>query len=137
MYNEVILVGYATKIESKYAQNSGLAVTSFLLTTTEKFTRNQQIMTRSEHHRVSAFGSVAESTHPEEGNVVFVSGRLRTRKYTDREGRDRYITEVTANRVVVLFPPQDIIDGVPIPKHWTPPETDEPPRPTEVDEVPF
>ena len=105
MFNECMLVGTASRYDKKYTQN-GLAILSFTLETTESYVKDGEQVNRTEHHRVVAFGNRAEIALPEQA-LVFVSGKIRTRKYNDRDGQERYITEITANRIVDLSKPQE------------------------------
>jgi single-strand DNA-binding protein len=59
---------------------------------------------QTEWHRVVFFGRLAEiaGEYLKKGSPVYVEGRLRTRKWTDKEGHDRYSTEVTADNMQLL-----------------------------------
>ena len=106
MFNEVILAGrISSEVSLKYSQG-GLAILSFSLETKNSYTNKEgNRVDTSEHHRIVAFGSVAD-VELYKGDMVFVSGRIKSRKYTDREGNEKYITEINANRLVNLLQEQ-------------------------------
>lgn len=154
MFNECMLVGTASHFDKKYTQN-GLAILSFMLETTESYVKDGEQVNRSEHHRVVAFGNRAEIELFAPA-LVFVSGKIRTRKYNDRDGQERYITEIAANRIVDLSKPQEAEHQqqqqqqsapAPQPQHYEQrrpqsPRRDEagwetPPPPTDIDTLPF
>lgn len=104
--NKVILVGNLGKDpETKYLP-SGDAVTNFSLATTEswkdKSTGDKQ--ERTEWHRISAFGKLAEicGEYLKKGSAVYIEGSIHTRKWQDKEGQDRYSTEIKADRMQML-----------------------------------
>ena len=90
--NRVILVGnLGADAELRYT-GGGAAVANFRLATTEVFKdKDGARPEQTEWHRVSLWGK-----------QVYVEGRLQTRKWQDKEGHDRYSTEVRADRVVLL-----------------------------------
>ena len=96
--NKVILVGnLGAKPEIKYASN-GNAISNLSIATSESWTDKStgQKQERTEWHRVSLFGKVAEiaGQYLDKGSKVYVEGRLQTRKWQDQNGQDRYTTEV-------------------------------------------
>ena len=96
--NKVILVGnLGAKPEVKYASN-GNAITSLSVATSESWTDKStgQKQERTEWHRVSLFGKLAEiaGQYLDKGSKVYVEGKLQTRKWQDQNGQDRYTTEV-------------------------------------------
>lgn len=104
--NKVILVGnLGNDPESRYL-SSGEQVTNIAVATTgrwrDKATGEQKEQT--EWHRVSLFGKLAEiaGQYLKKGSQVYIEGRLRTRKYTDKEGIDRYATEIIADVMQML-----------------------------------
>lgn len=104
--NKVILIGNLGKDpEIRYAPNGG-AVANITLATSEswkdKATGEKQ--ERTEWHRVVFFGRLAEiaGEYLKKGAQVFIEGRLQTRKWQDKEGKDRYTTEVVANEMQML-----------------------------------
>ena len=96
--NKVILVGnLGAKPEIKYASN-GNAISNLSVATSESWIDKStgQKQERTEWHRVSLFGKVAEiaGQYLDKGSKVYVEGKLQTRKWQDQNGQDRYTTEV-------------------------------------------
>ena len=99
--NKVILVGnLGAKPEIKYASN-GNAISNLSIATSESWTDKStgQKQERTEWHRVSLFGKVAEiaGQYLDKGSKVYVEGKLQTRKWQDQNGQDRYTTEVVVS----------------------------------------
>ena len=104
--NKVILIGNLGADPDTRYMPSGSAVTNIRLATSEswkdKQTGDQQ--ERTEWHSVAFFGRLAEiaAEYLRKGSQVYVEGRLRTRKWQDKQGNDRYSTEVVANEMQML-----------------------------------
>lgn len=100
--NRIFLIGnLGQDPEMRYTQ-SQLAVCNFSLATNERRQGDDgQWVDQTEWHKIVCFGKTAEncSQYLKKGRQVFVEGRIQTRKYQDKEGKDRYITEVVANAV--------------------------------------
>jgi single-strand DNA-binding protein len=104
--NKVILVGnLGADPETRYTAN-GQAITSIRIATSESWTDKQtgQKQERTEWHRVKFFGRLAEiaGEYLKKGRQVYVEGRLQTDKYTDKEGVERYSTDIIANEMQML-----------------------------------
>lgn len=103
--NKVILVGnLGADPELKYTP-SNKAVCNLSVATNETWKDKEGTkQERVEWHRIVVWNEAAEncSTYLKKGRTVYVEGRLQTRKWTDKEGRERYSTEVMADRVVFL-----------------------------------
>jgi single-strand DNA-binding protein len=104
--NKVILIGNLGKDPETRYLPSGDAVTNITLATTESW-KDKKSGDKQEHtewHRVSFFGRLAEvaGEYLKKGSPVYVEGRIRTRKWQDKEGQDRYTTEVVADRMQLL-----------------------------------
>lgn len=104
--NKVILVGNLGKDpEVRYAP-SGDAICNFSLATTEswKDKSSGERKELTEWHRVSFFGKLAEiaGQYLKKGSQVYVEGSLRTRKWTDKEGVERYSTEIRGDEMKML-----------------------------------
>jgi single-strand DNA-binding protein len=104
--NKVILIGnLGQDPEIKYMP-SGSAVTNVSIATTESFkdkeTGEQQ--ERTEWHRIAMFGRLAEiaGEYLRKGSQVYIEGKLRTRKWQDKQGQDRYTTEIMADQMQML-----------------------------------
>ena len=99
--NKVILVGnLGAKPEVKFASN-GNAVTNLSIATSESWTDKNtgNKMEKTEWHRVSMFGKLAEiaGQYLDKGSKVYIEGKLQTRKWQDKDGQDRYTTEVVVS----------------------------------------
>jgi single-strand DNA-binding protein len=103
--NKVIIVGNVGRDpEVRYTQ-SGRAVASFSVATSERFQdKDGQNQERTEWHRVVAWGRLAEicGEYLRKGKQVYIEGRLQTDEYTDKEGTKRKSTKVRCDRVVLL-----------------------------------
>lgn len=103
--NKVILVGnLGADPEVRYGQ-SGNAITTISLATSEQWVDKQgQKQERTEWHRVKFFGKLAEiaGEYLKKGRQVYVEGSLRTDKYTDKQGVERYTTDIIANEMQML-----------------------------------
>jgi single-strand DNA-binding protein len=103
--NKVILVGTLGKDpEVRYSQ-SGSAMTSVSLATNEKWKdKNGEMQERTEWHRVKFFGRLAEiaGEYLKKGGQCYVEGRLRTEKYTDKQGVEKYSTDIIADEMMLL-----------------------------------
>jgi single-strand DNA-binding protein len=80
-------------------------VASFSIATTEKFkNKNGEWEERTEWHNITLWGKLAEiaGEYLHKGRSVYVEGRLQTRKWQDRDGRDRWTTEVVGDKMQML-----------------------------------
>jgi single-strand DNA-binding protein len=96
--NKVILIGnLGAKPELKYS-SSNAAITNLSVATSESWTDKNtgQKQEKTEWHRVSVFGKLAEviSNYCDKGSKVYIEGKLQTRKWQDKNGTDRYTTEI-------------------------------------------
>lgn len=103
--NKVILVGNLGKDpESRFLPDGG-AVCNFSIATTDKWKdKAGEQQERTEWHRIGTFGKLAEicGEYLKKGAQVYIEGRLQTRKWQDKEGNDRYTTEIVADRMQML-----------------------------------
>jgi single-strand DNA-binding protein len=104
--NKVILVGnLGADPETRYTA-SGSAVTNIRVATSESWRDKQtgENQERTEWHRVVFFSRLAEiaGEYLRKGSQVYVEGSLRTRKWQDQSGQDRYSTEIVANEMQML-----------------------------------
>ncbi len=100
--NKVILLGRLGKDPELRYTSSQLPVASFSLATGER--RKDQSGNWVEHtewHNITTFNKTAElcSNYLKKGREVYIEGRIQTRKWQDKEGKDRYTTEIIANSV--------------------------------------
>ena len=103
--NKVILIGnLGADPETRYLP-SGDAVTNIRIATTDTWKdKNGEKQEHTEWHRVAFFGKTAEiaGEYLKKGSPVYVEGRIRTRKWQDKEGQERYSTEIVADRMQLL-----------------------------------
>lgn len=102
--NKVILIGNLGRDpELRYTQ-SGTAVCNFSLATTERTKQGGEWTDHTEWHNVVVFGKAAEScsNYLAKGSSAYIEGRIQTRKWQDREGKDRTTTEIIANAIQFL-----------------------------------
>ena len=104
--NKVILVGnLGADPDTRYLP-SGDAVSNIRLATTDRFKdkTSGEMKELTEWHRVSFFGRLAEivNEYLKKGSSVYIEGRIRTRKYTDQAGVEKYATEIVAEQMQML-----------------------------------
>jgi single-strand DNA-binding protein len=104
--NKAILVGNLGKDPETRYLPSGKAVTNFSIATSESWKDKQtgEQKEQTEWHNIVMYDRLAEiaAEYLRKGSQVYVEGRLRTRKWQDKEGRDRYTTEIIANEMQML-----------------------------------
>ncbi len=104
--NKVILVGnLGADPDTKYTAG-GTAITNVSIATSESWRDKQtgENQDRTEWHRVVFFNRLAEiaGEYLRKGSQVYVEGKLRTRKWQDQSGQDRYTTEIVGNEMQML-----------------------------------
>ena len=104
--NKVILIGNLGRDpEVRYSPNGG-AIANITLATSEswKDKNTGEQVDKTEWHRVVFFRRLAEivGEYLKKGSKVYIEGKLQTRKWQDKEGNDRYTTEVVANEMQML-----------------------------------
>jgi len=136
--NKVILIGnLGADPETRYAP-SGTAVTNFRIATTENWTNKEGSKeTRTEWHRIVAFGKLAEicGEYLSKGRQVYIEGKIQTRSWDDRDGNKKYMTEIVANTMQMLGSARDAQAATGGNGGGAPPATDNPPD--DLDDVPF
>jgi single-strand DNA-binding protein len=104
--NKVILIGNLGKDPETRYMPSGSAVTNLTLATSESWKDKQtgENQERTEWHKVAMFGKLAEiaAEYLRKGSQVYIEGKLRTRKWQDKEGKDRWTTEIVADEMNML-----------------------------------
>jgi single-strand DNA-binding protein len=104
--NKVILIGNLGQDPETRYMPSGGAVTKLRVATNESWKDKQtgEQQERTEWHRVTMFGRLAEiaAEYLRKGSQVYLEGRLQTSKWQDKDGNDRYMTEVIANEMQML-----------------------------------
>jgi single-strand DNA-binding protein len=104
--NKVILIGNIGQNPEVRYTPAGSAITSISVATSETWKDKQsgQAQERTEWHRVVFFNRLAEiaGEYLRKGGKVYIEGSLRTRKWQDQQGQDRYTTEIVANEMQML-----------------------------------
>ena len=104
--NKVIIIGNLGADPESRAMPSGASVANLRIATTESWRDKQsgEQQERTEWHRVALFGRLAEvaSEYLRKGSQVYIEGSLRTRKWQDKQGNERYTTEIVANDMQML-----------------------------------
>lgn len=104
--NKVILVGNLGQDPDTRYMPSGSAVTNLRIATSEQWKDKQtgEQKERTEWHNVAMFGRLAEiaAEYLRKGSQVYIEGKLRTRKWQDKQGNDRWTTEVVADEMQML-----------------------------------
>ena len=104
--NKVILVGnLGADPEVRYLP-SGDAVANIRLATTDRYKdkASGEFKEMTEWHRVAFFGKLAEivAEHVRKGSSLYVEGKIKTRKWTDKDGQEKYSTEIIADAMQML-----------------------------------
>ena len=104
--NKVIIVGNLGRDPETRNMPSGDAVTNIAVATSDKYKDKQtgEAKEATEWHRVAFFGKLAEiaAQYLKKGSQVYIEGRLRTRKWTDAAGIEKYSTEIIAETLQML-----------------------------------
>lgn len=104
MINKVILLGNLGKDPDNRTTAGGMQVASFSVATTSSRKINDKWETETEWHNVTVFGKMAENCikYLAKGSKVFIEGKLKTDKYPDKNGVEKYSTKIIANEVKFL-----------------------------------
>lgn len=103
--NKAILVGNICKDPEVRYLPSGDAVANVTLATNSKYKNKAgELVEETEFHRISFFGGLAEvaGKYLKKGSQVYVEGRIKTRKYTDKDGAEKYATDIVASEMQML-----------------------------------
>ncbi len=103
--NKVLLIANLGKDPEVRYTASGTAVASFSLATSEKFkNKGGEWEERTEWHNVILWGRLAEiaGEYLSKGKTVYIEGRLQTRKWQDKDGKDRFTTEIVGEKMQML-----------------------------------
>ncbi len=106
MLNQVQIIGHLGKDPETRYLPSGDAVCNFSIATTEKWKDKAtgEAKEQTEWHRISTFGKLAEicGQYLKKGSLAFVQGSIKTRKYTDKDGVEKFSTEIKADTMKML-----------------------------------
>ncbi len=103
--NKVILVGNVGKDPVIRYFDKGVAKATFPLATSETYTNQQgETITSTEWHNIVLWRALAEVTEKtvKKGTQVYIVGKIKTRSYVDKDGNNKYITEILADTLMVL-----------------------------------
>ncbi len=104
--NKVMLIGRSTNtLQVKTIESTQSAVVNFTLATNRKYKNKEgNILEDAEYHRCVAYGNTAEilGKYLTKGKKIYLEGRLRTRKWQDSEGHDRFSTEIIVDNFIFL-----------------------------------
>ncbi|MDO8252801.1 MAG: single-stranded DNA-binding protein [Rhodoferax sp.] len=103
--NKVILVGNLGRDPEIRYLPSGEPVANITIATSSKYKgKTGEMVEETEWHRVTFFGKLAEivGQYLKKGRSVYVEGRIKTRKYTDKDGVEKYATDIIANEMQML-----------------------------------
>lgn len=116
--NKVIIVGNLGRDPETRYMPSGDAMTSITVATTDswKDKATGEKKEQTEWHRITFFGKLAEiaGQYLKKGSQVYVEGSLRTRKYTDKDGIEKYATDIKADSMQMLGSRQGMGGGAPM-----------------------
>lgn len=103
--NKVILIGNLGKDPEVRYLDSGVAVANFSLATTENYKNKEgERVSQTEWHNVVLWRGLAEVAEKwlKKGSLVYIEGKIRTRKWDDKEGNTRYSTEILGDNMTML-----------------------------------
>ncbi len=105
--NKVILIGHIGKDPDIFTFDDGTKRISFSLATTESYRdrSTNEWRDQTEWHNIVGYRYLAEK-NVAKGDMIYVEGKIKNRKYTDRDGNDRYITEIQAEKINMLAHPR-------------------------------
>ncbi len=112
--NKVILIGNLGKDPEVRYLDSGVAVANFSLATTESYKNKEgERVSQTEWHNIVLWRGLAEIAEKwlKKGNSVYIEGKIRTRKWEDKEGNTRYNTEILADNMTMLGKKEDSSAG--------------------------
>ena len=104
-FNKVILIGNVGKDPEVRHLETGIAVASFTLATTERYkNRNGELQDQTEWHNIVCWRNLAELSEKyiKKGAQIFIEGKIRTRSWADQTGAKRYTTEIVADNIRLL-----------------------------------
>jgi len=106
--NKVMIIWRATNnLQVKTIESTGTSVVNFTVATNRKFKNKEgNVLEDAEYHRCVSYGKWAEvlSKYLNKGKRIYIEGRLRTRKWQDSEGNDKFSTEIIVDNFIFLDP---------------------------------
>ena len=134
--NKVILIGNLGKDPEVRYLDSGVAVANFSLATTESYKNKEgERVSQTEWHNIVLWRGLAEVAEKwlKKGSSVYIEGKIRSRKWEDKEGNTRYTTEILADNMTMLGKKEDSSAE----KTETTPEQESIPQEETGDDLPF
>ncbi len=134
--NKVILIGNLGKDPEVRYLDSGVAVANFSLATTESYKNKEgERVSQTEWHNIGLWRGLAEVAEKwlKKGSSVYIEGKIRSRKWEDKEGNTRYTTEILADNMTMLGKKEDSSAE----KTETTPEQESIPQEEKGDDLPF
>ena len=134
--NKVILIGNLGKDPEVRYLDSGVAVANFSLATTESYKNKEgERVSQTEWHNIVLWRGLAEVAEKwlKKGSSVYIEGKIRSRKWEDKEGNARYTTEILADNMTMLGKKEDSSAE----KTETTPEQESIPQEEKGDDLPF
>lgn len=120
--NKVILIGNVGKDPEVRHLDSGVAVASFPLATSETYrNKNNEKVTNTEWHNIVIWRGLAEvaEKYVKKGNPLYIEGKIRTRSWDDKDGNKRYTTEIVADIMQMLGGKQNTEESASTPVNAT------------------
>lgn len=116
--NKVLLIGNVGKDPDVRYLNTGVAVANFPLATSDRAyvaSNGTQIPERTEWHNIVIWGNLAETVekYVRKGDKLWIEGKIRTRSYSDKNGIQRYVTEIFADSMEMLSPKGNVQTATP------------------------
>jgi len=103
--NKVILVGNVGKEPEIKSTKDGRSIASFSLATQDSYkAKSGEYVKTTEWHKVTFFGALADvvASYVTKGSPLYIEGSIKTEKWTDKEGKDRYTTNIIGKELVLL-----------------------------------
>lgn len=103
--NKVILIGNIGKEPEYKTLQDGTPVAKLTIATTESYRlKNGDTQSRTEWHSIIVWRALATfaNKYIQKGSLIYIEGKLRSRRYEDKEGHKKYVTEVVADQVLLL-----------------------------------
>jgi single-strand DNA-binding protein len=139
--NKVILIGNLGRDPEVRTIENGAKVANFSLATTESYrNKDGNRVEQTEWHRIVLWRGLAEiaEKYLRKGNSIYVEGKIVTRKYTDKDGVERTITEIVGDNMTMLGGPRRDDSGYsPPPQESKREDVSEPAAPEPQDDLPF
>ena len=136
--NKVILIGNLGKDPEVRYLDSGVAVANFSLATTENYKNKEgERVSQTEWHNIVLWRGLAEVAEKwlKKGSSVYVEGKIRNRKWEDKEGNTRYTTEILGDNITMLGKKND--NSSDAPESIVPTDEENVPKAEKGDDLPF